>query len=163
MNTHTSWSQMEQGELISYETNLAACYEAEYLLSLQYKTNCQCTDPHSRSSTQIETINRTETMDYNSCQNTIENDRNNTSDVGDIVENFNSSRKRPHHNASNANHIYKYNCKTSVNVTEQPMNGCDGWYGGNANMHSYRGHDNSLVDVSPHVKRMCVEAQQCQS
>lgn len=167
MSTHTSWSQMEQGELISYETNLAACYEAEYLLSLQYKTNCQCTDPHSRRpSTHTETIAHTETMDYNSCQNIIENNtelRNSTNDVVDVVENFSSSRKRPHHDASDVNHIH--NCKTTVNVTEQPMNGCSGRYGCNANIYCYRGHDNNnyLVDTSPHVKRMCVEAQQCQS
>lgn len=30
-----SQTQLEQGELIQYECNLAACYEAEYLLSLK--------------------------------------------------------------------------------------------------------------------------------
>ena len=151
MSTHTSWSQMEQGELISYETNLVACYEAEYLLSLQYKTDCQCTDPHSAST-------HTEIMEYNSCQNAIENDmklRENANVVmeGDnVVVNF-STRKRPHHDA---NHI---SCKTNINVKEQPKDGSNSWY-------NYREQDNNLVytgQLSPHVKRMCFEAQQCQS
>ena len=159
MNAHTSWSQMEQGELISYETNLVACYEAEYLLSLQYQTNCQCTDPHSRPSTHTETIDRTETMEYNSCQNTTESDTEIRNSTVHIAENFNSSRKRPYH-VHDASNVIQY--KTSVNVTGQPMNSCGDWYG-SANMYGYRGHDNSLTDTSPHVKRICVEAQQCQS
>ena len=33
----TSQTEMEMGELIHYEENLAACYEAEYLLTLKFQ------------------------------------------------------------------------------------------------------------------------------
>ena len=154
MNIQTSWSQMDQGELISYETNLVACYEAEYLLSLQYKTNCQCTDHHNTS-------NHIETMEYNSSQTArVENGLELQSTANDIVKNENyNARKRPAHHDVNNN---KYN-KTNIDVMKQPKNGCHGWYDDGTSVYG----DNSLAAVtgrlSPHVKRMCFEVQQCQS
>ena len=152
MSAQPSRSQMEQGELISYETNLAACYEAEYLLSLQ-TANCQCADHHS-----VPPSSLTETMEYGTCQNTeMESTYNNMEEESNSTFN---ARKRPYHDAN------KYSCRTNIDVPIAPKtNNC--YYNGGASLFSNRKHDNTLVVVtgqlSPHVKRMCFETQQCQS
>ena len=188
MSTQTSRSPMEQGELISYETNLAACYEAEYLLALQYKANCQCVDHHSLpTSSLMETAeygtcqdaemestntnpredviesdnNFNAKMEYNTCQNAYHEmeSTNPREDITESDKNFNA-RKRPYIDANNCS------CWTNVNVPMQPKNSSY-YYNGGASLYSSREHDNTLMVVtgqlSPNVKRMCFEAKQCQS
>lgn len=47
-NAHVSQTQLEQRDLIQYECNLAACYEAEYLLSLKIQEEmCQQRDAYN--------------------------------------------------------------------------------------------------------------------
>ena len=157
MNTQASRSQMEQGELISYETNLVACYEAEYLLSLQCKTNCRCSDSHSDALTSSLVNHHTGTVECNSWEDPagIGMELTNTMDVG--------TRKRSH---DENNHAYD---NFMTDVTEQSMDSgikCNGWYGDNYVNNDYQGHNSSPVitgQLSPHVKRMCFEAQRCQS
>lgn len=150
MNAQSSWSQMEQRELISYETNLVACYEAEYLLSVQYKTNCQCSDHHHNVNS---SLGHTETMKCNPWDGGMEIEMMQVkkNENESEVENFNT-RKRPHH-------IHTYNCET--NMTKQPEKQQNDKY-------SYREHNNSLMVVTgqlsiPHGKRMCFETLRCQS
>ena len=93
-------------------------------------------------------------MEYSSCQNTVENEVKLRKNEGDNIVNFNA-RKRPHHDPN------KPNCKTNIDVLE--LKDSDS-YGDNTSMYSYKEH--SLVDtgqISPHVKRMCFEHQQCRS
>ena len=47
-NAHVSQTQLEHRDLIQYECNLAACYEAEYLLSLKIQEEmCQQKDAYN--------------------------------------------------------------------------------------------------------------------
>lgn len=161
MNTQASRSQMDQGELISYETNLVACYEAEYLLSLQCKTNCRCSDDHSDPAASL-LNHHTETMECNSWEDTagMEMELRDTTEVSynnDIV----GTRKRSHDEESHAHS----NCMAGVTVNDNKVK-CNGWYGdGYINNNNYQGHNSSPAitgQMSPQVKRLCVGAQQCQ-
>lgn len=168
MNIQASRSQMDQGELISYETNLVACYEAEYLLSLQYKTNCHCSDQYSATSYP----NHTETMECNSWEKAteirMESRKGKTKMEGNVSENMNS-RKRPRHDANSISYIHSNSCKT--NITEQQSSdsgvNCSSWPWCSNNINGYKEHINNSLAItgrlSPHVKRMCFDAQQCQN
>ena len=163
MNLQASRSQMEHGELISYETNLVACYEAEYLLSLQYKTNCQCSDHHNANS---DPLDHTETMDCDlwSSTNNEKELSNSKNDMNGNVEKVNT-RKRQYCDASNT-----CNCNCKPNVIEQSkchVVNCSNWCNGVTNSNWYDEHDNNNLMItgrlSPQIKRICFEAQQCQS
>ena len=97
---------MEQGELICYETNLVACYEAEYLLSLQCKINCRCSDSHSDPTTSSLLNHHRGTVECNLWED--------PTGVGMELTNT-RTRKRSH---DEDNHAYN-NCMTDV--TEQSM------------------------------------------
>lgn len=144
---------MEQGELISYETNLVACYEAEYLLSLQCKTNCHCSDPAT-------SLGDMETMECNSWQNAPEIGMEIKSNAEDEKPN---TRKRSHYDAD---YIHSNSCKTSeMDHSKDNVLNSNGWYSDNVT--GYKKCSNNSLEISgqstPHVKRMCFEAQQCQS
>ena len=155
----SSQSHIEQGELLDYETNLVACYEAEYLLSLQYKANCQCSDHCIVTSSSI---------NYNP-PNALKNKmepRNGKSDKeGNNFNNLNS-RKRQHHDVNSSSVSHTDNWIVSV-ATEQPSD-CGGMVSSNC-WHSEdisSEYDSNLTitnQLTPHIKRMCFEAQQCQS
>lgn len=154
MNVQATQSQMEQGELISYETNLVACYEAEYLLSLQYKTSCQCSDHHNVNN---HPLNHTETMECHSWDsNDIEMEPRRSGDDDDITDDVINTRKRQH---CDVGYSHTHNGKTNVTEqSEQREVNFSCWCDSDTNGE----HDNSLVvtgQLLPHIKRMCFKAQ----
>ena len=159
-----SWSQMELGELIYYETNLAACYEAEYLLSLQYTQNCHCSEPYINNTC---SINYTETLPVegevwmeNSGEVKMETGQDNTN-LFNQDHQFNT-RKRPSSSNTDSEDSSDQSTSSQLHVPHH-ITPSDG---GSTSICSdmMMSGDNSLSGhVSPHMKRVCLGLQQCHS
>jgi len=158
-----SWSQMEQGELIYYETNLAACYEAEYLLSLQYTQNCHCSEAYINSA---HNINYTETLPVdeelwmeNSEEVRMETGQNST--VLFNQDHYTNARKRP---SSSNTDSEDSSDQSSWSTTQLPLHTTPSDGGSTSSCDMKMNSDSSLSGhLSPHMKRVCLGLQQCHS
>ena len=155
-----SWSQMEIGELIYYETNLAACYEAEYSLSLQYTQNCHCSEPYANDTCNT---NCTETLPVEGelwVENSGEVGMETNQDVTNVInQDHSKTRKRPSSSNTDSEGCYEQSSRSSSQYTRPSESGST-----SSCSDMIINGDNSLSGrLSPHVKRVCLGLQQCHS